>query len=186
MKFLFRFGVAIGAVLLFVSASEAAPSQSRDVVSLANQWLGMTIAEFEQANQIASKGSIAKKTTSLLGENETILSAPFVPSLKDVEPASLNIGPYVFDESGHLIKIGSFFAQGYTFETVSDELTADYGPPVVKKTNSGFPFSLWTTNGIAIELLPAYVFVYRLPQRCTEALKATPPDQKLLEECGPP
>jgi len=184
MRNLSRIVFAIVATLLIAGASEAAPSQSKDIVMLANQWLGMSMDQFKQAAQVTSNATIMK-TTSASGKEETKLADASAPGLQGLEPASLNIFAYTFDSTDHLVEISGTVGRNTDAEA-GQLLTSKYGPPVSGSSVLGMTANLWVINSIAVEISSGFVFIYRFPQRCLDALKAATPDPKAFEGCGRP
>jgi hypothetical protein len=179
-------GIVASAALLYATTSEAAPPQSHDIASLASQWLGMTVAQFEQANQLNPAYTNITKSKTPTGHDLFTLVAPPAPALKSIQPSSLQMYSYEFDESGHLFMLTGLVARGYTPDTASDQLTAEYGPAIVRTNTAGYPETLWSANGVVVEMSATMVIVYRPSQRCLDAMKAATPDPKALEGCGPP
>jgi hypothetical protein len=177
--------MAIGAALLIAGGSNAKPSQSKDIITLADQWLGMPIDQFEKAVQITPSVTIIKSTL-VSGQEVTELADFAAPGLKGLEPASLNLMSYSFDAPGHLIEISGTVAQGYTDAMAAHILTSTYGPPVSGSSMLGLSANLWVFNSVAVEISGGFVFIYRFPRYCIDALKGAPPDPKALEGCGRP
>jgi hypothetical protein len=184
MRYLTRFVIAIVAALFVASVSEAAPTHSKDIIILADQWLGMSMDQFKQAAQI-TPGATIMKTTSASGKEDTQLADASAPGLQGLEPASLNIFRYTFDSTGHLVEISGTVGRN-TDAMAAHILTSTYGPPVSGSTLLGMSANLWVFNSVAVEISAGFVFIYRFPQRCIEALKGAPPDPKALEGCGRP
>jgi hypothetical protein len=185
MKIPSRFGVIAMAALLFVSASEAAPSQSKDIMVLANQWLGMSMDDFKKTVQVTSGASVIQ-TTDLAGKPVTELADSAAPGLNDLEPGELNVFGYTFDTSGHLIEMAGFLWQGVTDDDAVKAVTAKYGPPIEGNVTIGMREHLWAVKGVALEISAGTIFIYRLSQHCVDAYKAASPDPKALEGCGRP
>ncbi|HEY1772571.1 MAG TPA: hypothetical protein VGH91_05205 [Gammaproteobacteria bacterium] len=184
MRVLSRFGIAIVAALLCVSAAGAEPDPSKDIMVLANQWLGMSMDDFKKAVGVTASASEIKNTLS--GKPVTELADTSAPGLSDLEPGELNVFGYTFDASGHLIEMGGFLWQGVTEDDAAKAVTAKYGPPIEGNVTLGMKEHLWAVNGVALELSAGTVFIYRLPQHCVDAFKAATPDPKALEGCGRP
>lgn len=185
MKFPIRFGITIVAALFMGSAAEAAPSDSKDIMVQANQWLGMSMDDFKKAVGVTS-GASELKSTDLSKRPVTELADSAAPGLTDLEPAELNVFAYTFDESGHLIEMSGFLWQGVTEDDAVKAVTAKYGPPLHGNTTLGIIAQLWAVNGVALEISAGTVFLYRFPQRCLDAMKAATPDPKAFEGCGRP
>ena len=184
MKRLSRIGVTIMAALLVAGAAEAAPNQSKDIVVLANQWLGMSMDQFKQAAGV-TPGATIMKTTSGSGKEVTELADPSAPGLQGLEPASLNMFAYTFDSTGHLVEISGTVGRN-TDTQAAELLTSLYGAPVAGSSALGMNADLWVHNSVAVEMSGGFVFIYRFPQRCLDALKAASSDPKALEGCGRP
>jgi hypothetical protein len=180
-----RFSIAIVAALLIASVTEAAPDESKDIMVLANRWLGMSMDDFKKAVQVTATAS-ELKSTDLSGKPVTELADSAAPGLDDLEPGELNVFGYTFDASGHLIEMAGFLWQGVTEDDAVKAVTAKYGPPIPGNTTLGIIAHLWVVNGIALEISAGTVFIYRFPQRCLDAVKAVSPDSKAFEGCGRP
>ena len=180
-----RFGVAIVAALFMASVTEAAPSESKDIMVMANQWLGMSMDDFKKAVQVSASATEIK-STDLAGKPVTELADSAAPGLADLEPGELNVFGYTFDASGHLIEMAGFLWQGVTEDDAVKAVTAKYGPPLAGNTTLGIIAHLWAVNGVALEISAGTVFIYRFPQRCLDAMKAATPDPKAFEGCGRP
>ncbi len=176
---------AIGAALLVASASNAAPSQSKDLITLADQWLGMSMDQFKEAVQV-TPNVVTLQSTLASGKEITQLADFRAPGLQGLEPAALDPMSFDFDTSGHLIEISGTVSQGYSDAIAAHILTSNYGPPVSGSSMLGMTANLWVFNSVAVEISAGFIFIYRFPQRCIEALKAAPPDPKALEGCGRP
>lgn len=180
-----RIAVAIVAALLIASVAQAAPSDSKDIMVQANQWLGMSMDDFKKAVGVTA-GASELKSTDLSKRPVTELADSAAPGLIDLEPAELNVFAYTFDESGHLIEMSGFLWQGVTEDDAFKAVSAKYGPPLKGSTTLGMIAHLWAVNGVALELSAGTVFLYRFPQRCLDAAKAVTPDPKAFEGCGRP
>ena len=185
MRNLSRSGIGIAAALLIAGASNAAPNQSKDIIVLANRWLGMSMDQFKQAVGV-TPGATEMKSTDLAGKPVTELADAAAPGLRDLEPAELAVFSYTFDASGHLTEMGGFVKQGVTDDEAAKIVTADYGPPIEGNVTLGMREHLWAVNDVALEISAGAVFIFRIPQRCLDAYKSATPDPKALEGCGRP
>ena len=180
-----RYSVAILAGLIMAGAAAAEPSPSKDIITLADRWLGMSMAEFKQAAQV-TPGATIRRSTLPSGQEITDLADFTAPGLLGLEPAAISPMSYTFDTSDHLIEIAGTVRQGYTDAMAAHILTSNYGPPVSGSSMLGMTANLWVFGSVAVEISSGFVFIYRFPQRCADALKAAPPDPKALEGCGRP
>jgi hypothetical protein len=180
-----RFGIAIVATFFMVSAVQAAPDDSKDIMVQANRWLGMDKDDFKKAVGVTATASEIK-TTDLAGQPVTELADSAAPGLNDLEPEELNVFGYTFDASGRLVEMAGFLWQGVTDDDAVKAVTAKYGPPVKGSTTLGIIAHLWVVNGVALEISAGSVFIYRFPQRCLDAMKAATPDPKTFAGCGRP
>ena len=74
-----RYIVAVVAVLFMAGANADAPNPSKDIITLADRWLGMSMAQFKQAAQI-TPGATIRKSTLPSGQEITDLESSFCPA----------------------------------------------------------------------------------------------------------
>ena len=178
-----RIVLVLGAVLLAAGPAYARHPKpkpiSYNVIDVANRWFGMSLEDFEKAAGIKPDSAALTKTTSLSGAAQTQLTQFSAPVMKDLVPENINIMVYVFDDSGHLVEMDGYVAQGVSDVEAAGRMSFINGMPLAAGEGIGY---MWAKDDVAVEIFGGSVFIWRLPAGCAEAIKASTP----MEGCGRP